>query len=148
MIEPFSFYWPGNHWVPTMCLAVCIHAQSLQLCPTLVTRWTINLPGFSVHGILQAKTLEWVAVASSRGSSWLILLYRQILHLWVTGETCLEVWLQPKTPRLKNSPSSPVSLLSVLSVSLAWEASASWPFSLLPRCPWLPNSIQTPEISF
>ena len=28
-------------------------------------------PGFSVPGILQAKILEWVAMASSRGSSWL-----------------------------------------------------------------------------
>ena len=27
-------------------------------------------PGSSVHGILQARTLEWVAVPSSRGSSW------------------------------------------------------------------------------
>ena len=26
-------------------------------------------PGFSVHGIFQAKILEWVAISSSRGSS-------------------------------------------------------------------------------
>ena len=29
-----------------------------------------NLPGFSAHGILQARTLEWVAIPFSRGSSW------------------------------------------------------------------------------
>ena len=29
-----------------------------------------NLPGFSVHGILQARIPEWVAISSSRGSSW------------------------------------------------------------------------------
>ena len=28
-----------------------------------------SLPGSSVHGILQARTLEWVAISSSRGSS-------------------------------------------------------------------------------
>ena len=28
-----------------------------------------NLPGSSVHGILQARTLEWVAISFSRGSS-------------------------------------------------------------------------------
>ena len=28
-----------------------------------------SLPGSSVHGILQAKILEWVAISSSRGSS-------------------------------------------------------------------------------
>ena len=29
-----------------------------------------GLPGFSVHGILQARILEWVAISFSRGSSW------------------------------------------------------------------------------
>ena len=29
-----------------------------------------NLPGSSVHGILQARILEWAAISSSRGSSW------------------------------------------------------------------------------
>ena len=33
------------------------------------TLWTVAQPGSSVHGILQARTLEWVAVPSSRGSS-------------------------------------------------------------------------------
>ena len=28
-----------------------------------------SLPGFSVHGILQARILVWVAISSSRGSS-------------------------------------------------------------------------------
>ena len=28
------------------------------------------LPGFSVHGFLQPRILEWVAISSSRGSSW------------------------------------------------------------------------------
>ena len=32
--------------------------------------WTGNLPGSSVHGILQARILEWVAISFSRGSSW------------------------------------------------------------------------------
>ena len=29
-----------------------------------------SLPGSSVHGILQAKILEWVAISSFKGSSW------------------------------------------------------------------------------
>ena len=33
------------------------------------TPWTYNLPGFSLHGILQARILEWVAIAFSRRSS-------------------------------------------------------------------------------
>ena len=31
------------------------------------TSWTISPPGFSIHGILQARILEWVAIPSSRG---------------------------------------------------------------------------------
>ena len=36
---------------------------------TLETPWTVTLPGSSVHGILQARILEWVAYPFSRGSS-------------------------------------------------------------------------------
>ena len=36
-----------------------------QSCPT----WTVAPPGSSVHGILQARMLEWVAIPFSRGSS-------------------------------------------------------------------------------
>ena len=32
--------------------------------------WPYGLPGSSVHGILQVRILEWVAMLSSRGSSW------------------------------------------------------------------------------
>ena len=36
----------------------------------LVTSRDCSLPGSSVHGIFQARVLEWVAIAFSRGSSW------------------------------------------------------------------------------
>ena len=38
-----------------------------QLCPTLAT--PLSPPGFSVHGISQARILEWAAVSCSRGFS-------------------------------------------------------------------------------
>ena len=40
-----------------------------QLCPTLCNPMDGNLPGSSVHGILQARILEWVAVPFTSGSS-------------------------------------------------------------------------------
>ena len=43
--------------------------KSLQSCLTLCDSMDCSLPGFSVHGLLQARILEWVAVPSSRGSS-------------------------------------------------------------------------------
>ena len=47
-------------------LCVCSVTQS---CPTLFNPMGCSLPGSSVHGILQARILEWVAISFSRGSS-------------------------------------------------------------------------------
>ena len=44
----------------------CLLAKS---CLTLCDPMDYNLPGSSVHGILQARILEWVAIPFSRGSS-------------------------------------------------------------------------------
>jgi len=50
--------------VHTVC--VCLVAQSgLTLCDSL----DCSLPGSSVHGVFQARILEWVATSFSRGSS-------------------------------------------------------------------------------
>ena len=46
-----------------------MHAKSLQSCPTLCNPIDCSSQGSSVHRILQARILEWVAMPSSRGSS-------------------------------------------------------------------------------
>ena len=48
----------------------CLCAQSLQSCLTLFNPINCSPPGSSVHRILQARILEWVAISSSRGSAW------------------------------------------------------------------------------
>ena len=45
----------------------CMHTKSLQLCLTLCDPVDYGPPGSSVHGILQARVREWVAISSSRG---------------------------------------------------------------------------------
>ena len=45
---------------------VCVHAKALQLCSTLCSPMDCGLPRSSVHGILQARILEWAAMLSSR----------------------------------------------------------------------------------
>ena len=57
----------GSPWVDTGAPA-CMHAKSLQSCPTLCDLMDCSLPGSSVHVILQARILEWVAMLSSRES--------------------------------------------------------------------------------
>ena len=42
--------------------SLIIAAKSLQLCPTLCDPIDGSPPGFPVPGILQARTLEWVAI--------------------------------------------------------------------------------------
>ena len=44
-----------------------MYAKSLQSCLTLSDPKDCSPPGSSVHGILQARILEWVAMPSSRG---------------------------------------------------------------------------------
>ena len=46
-----------------------VRPKSLQLCLTLCNAMNCNLPGSSVHGVLQARILEQAAMPSSRGSS-------------------------------------------------------------------------------
>ena len=51
-----------------MCVYVCVLVA--HLCPTLCDPIDCSLPGSSVHGFLQARILEWVAIPFSRGSTW------------------------------------------------------------------------------
>ena len=45
---------------------VAAAAKSLQLCPTLCDPIDVSPPGSTPPGILQARTLEWVAISFSR----------------------------------------------------------------------------------
>ena len=50
-----------------VCVYIYTHAavKSLQSCPTLCGPIDCSPPGFPVPGILQARTLEWVAISFS-----------------------------------------------------------------------------------
>ena len=54
----------ANHALRRVC--VCVLAKLLQSCPLCESLYG---PRPSVHGILEARTLEWVAMPSSRGAS-------------------------------------------------------------------------------
>ena len=51
-----------------ICVFVCVLVT--HLCPTLCNSTDCSSPDSSVHGILQVRILEWVAIPFSRGSSW------------------------------------------------------------------------------
>ena len=63
-------------------------SEVAQSCLTLCDPMDCSLTGFSVHGIFQARVLEWVAISFSRGSSW------PRDRTWVSGIVgrCFTLW--------------------------------------------------------
>ena len=59
-------FWNSVHWSFFMHFSML----ATQSCPTLHNPMDCSPPGSSVHGILQARILEWIAILFSRGSSW------------------------------------------------------------------------------
>ena len=75
-ISPTLFHTPSPVPANKMATAVGIVlftlqrlAKLFQSCPTLCNPMDCSPPGFSVHEILQARILEWVAMPFTRGSS-------------------------------------------------------------------------------
>ena len=57
-------------YVKCVCVCVCVCMRvCAQSCPTLFDPMECSPPGSPVHGIIQARILEWAAISSSRGSS-------------------------------------------------------------------------------
>ena len=61
----FGYLWS----LEILYISIYMPAKSLQSCPTLYDAMYCSPPGSSVHGILQARILECVAMPSSRESS-------------------------------------------------------------------------------
>ena len=87
--------------VSSLCCCIC--AQS---CLTLCDPMDCSPPGSSVHGISQARILEWVTISFTKRSSWprdqthiscVSCIGRQILYHWVT-------WEAPATKSLQSCP--------------------------------------------
>ena len=78
-MEHWFQLWHPAQYLPSKCLT-CINSlgpatqgvvvvQSLSYVQLFVTPMDSSLPGSSVHGISQARVLEWAAIFFSRGSS-------------------------------------------------------------------------------
>ena len=90
-------------------------SEVAQSCPTLCNPVDCNLLGFSVHGILQARILEWIAISFSRGSSRprdrtrVSCIGSRRFNLWATRESQICRWHYPMgaslvAQRLKRLP--------------------------------------------
>ena len=83
---------PAFHWVFYAAAA----AKSLQSCPTLLDPIDDSPPGSPVPGILQARTLEWVAISFSNAWKW---------KMKVKSLSCVRLFLTPWTAAYHAPPS-------------------------------------------
>ena len=94
--------WRGlvhNSWWCWVGDVMCMRVLVAQSCPTLCDTMDCSLPDSSVHGILQARILEWVAMPSSPGSPQL----RDWTQVSIAGATREERWEPGKPQFLQKS---------------------------------------------
>ena len=95
----FKFY--GQRWVSLFKYAyyhIWIKVLVAQLYLILCDPMDCSPSGFSVHGIFQARILEWVSISFSRGSSqskdqtWVSCTASWFFTVWVTKEAPYNIW--------------------------------------------------------
>ena len=90
--EPFKRVKPSKNTTKS-------ESEVAHSCPTLCNPMDCSLPGSSVHGIFQARVLEWIAISFSRGFSQLrdgnqvSCIVNRCFTIWATREDLLfAVW--------------------------------------------------------
>ena len=66
------------------CLEAAAAAKSLLSCPTLYNPIYSSPPGSPIPGILQARTLEWVAISFSNASKWKVKV-KSLSRVWLSA---------------------------------------------------------------
>ena len=107
-------------WVISSCVWAVL--SCVQLCDPMAC----SLPGSSVHEILQARILEWLATLSSRGSSW----PRDQTHVSCVSCIASATWEAPISSYVTHGNCQVLCLWKVLSAHPS--PSVLSPFVLLP----------------
>ena len=98
VISPF-FLLICMHSLFTLDAALSQKVLVSQWCLTLCNPMDCSPPGSSVHGILQARMLEWVAIPFSKGSSWprdqilVSCIAGRFFTVWATREAPPEIYI-------------------------------------------------------
>ena len=103
-------------------------SEVAQSCPTLCDPIDYSLPRSSIHGISQARILEWVAIPFSRGSSWL----RDQTRVSCSGSRfrdqtvspCFLQWQPDSLPLAP--PGTPPPLVINSTIIKRWNISDGW----------------------
>ena len=120
----------GCHFL-LQCMKMKSESEVAQLCPTLCDPVDCSPPGSSIHGIFQARVLEWGAIAFSYGcKSWTIKKaeHRRIdaFELWCWRRRFRVLW----TTRRSNHSMPRISVLNIHWKDWCW----SWTSNTLATC--------------
>ena len=128
-----------NQLTYVFLLVMCVWLSHVWLCGPM----DCSPPGSSVHGLFQARVLEWVDLSFSRGSSqpkdWTRVSCTacRFFTIWATGETCGPLkkgilWKKKKKKLLpKSDGDSEWELPWVF-----WKSPHPWPKNLTPNKTW------------
>ena len=101
-------------------------AKLLQSCPTLCDPMDCSPPDFSVHGILQARTLEWVAISFSNAWKWKVKV-KSLSRVWLLATPWTAAYQAPPSMGFSGQQYwSGLALPSPLDLQF-WSNSSSWP---------------------
>ena len=103
---------PENVWGTTTSKKSVSHSVAFWLCNPM----DCSLPGSSVHGILQARILEWIAIHFSRAYDFYTRYLFKACESWIKEDTVNGIWMITDigillcysylSPRSSNSPSA------------------------------------------
>ena len=88
MITLYAEQKKRHRFIGKFFTTVAAAAKSLQSCPTVCNPIDSSPPGSPLPGILQARTLEWLAISFSTLTTWEVLIYTNRMSNWVIGEVC------------------------------------------------------------
>ena len=111
----------GCHFL-LQCMKVQSESEATQSCRTLPDPMDCSLPGSSIPGILQARTLEWVAISFSNAWKW---------KVKVKSLSCVRLFATPWTAAYQVPPSMGVSRQEYWS-----EVPLPSPTVILPHFKW------------
>ena len=109
---------------PILCGFFCYYLVT-KLCLILLRLMDCSPPGPSVHGISQARILEWVAISFSRGSSQprdrtqVSRIVGRCFTIWATREALIRIWIISGS-HLHSSPSPSSPSLTFFSPSISF----------------------------
>ena len=118
-----STFLPCSRYIPAAAAA-----KSLQLCSTLCNPIDSSPSGSSVPGILQARTLEWVAISFSNAGKWKVKV-KLLSHVrlpatpWTTAHQAPPSMGHPRQEHWSGVPlPSPISSWEIVKLNLEfWE---------------------------